>query len=54
MIEDAKMVQHELDKAIDIALTPPFGPVFIDLPADIGAGMLEEKDLIEYEHKKRS
>ena len=49
MVEDAKMVKYELDKAIDIALTPPYGPVWVDLPADLGASPIEEKDLIEYE-----
>lgn len=40
MIEDSKIVKYELDKAISIALTPPFGPVWIDLPADIGNSLI--------------
>lgn len=49
VITNAKLVKDELDKAIDIALTPPFGPVWLDLPADIGANLIEEKDLVEYQ-----
>ena len=36
-IERSDMAQFEIDKAIDIALTAPFGPVWIDLPSDIGS-----------------
>lgn len=48
MIDDKELIKYELDKAIDIALTPPFGPVWLDLPADIGATLIEEKDLVNY------
>ncbi len=40
MVEDVKRVQYELDKCIDIALTPPYGPVWFDLPADTGASLI--------------
>lgn len=49
IILDEKLIKHELDKAIDIALTPPFGPVWVDLPADIGATTIIEEELINYE-----
>ena len=49
MVEDGKFIKALLDKAIDIALTPPFGPVWIDLPADIGSSFIEEENLVEYE-----
>lgn len=48
MINDNKMIQYELDKAINIALKHPYGPVWLDLPADIGASLIEEEYLIEY------
>ncbi len=48
MVKDSKMVKYELDKAIDIALTPPFGPVWVDLPSCIGASMINENELINY------
>jgi hypothetical protein len=46
-IEDVKMVQYELDKAISIALKPPFGPVWVNLPACIGSSQIKEKDFIK-------
>jgi len=49
MITEAKMIQYELDKAIEIALTPPYGPVWVDLPADIGASLINEEELEKYE-----
>jgi acetolactate synthase-1/2/3 large subunit len=51
-IDDPERVEHELDKAIDIALTAPFGPVWIDIPADIGAAFIKKSNLIKYQKKK--
>lgn len=48
MVGSTDMVQYELDKCIDIALTPPFGPVWLDLPADIGSAKIEENQLFQY------
>ena len=48
MVEDIRMVQYELDKAIDIALTPPFGPVWINLPADISASLINGIEMYYY------
>ncbi len=48
MITDKKMVKYELDKAIDSALTAPFSPVWIDLPADIGSSLINEEELVDY------
>jgi acetolactate synthase-1/2/3 large subunit len=51
-INNAEHAKYELDKAIDIALTPPFGPVWLDLPSDIGATLIEESDLLNYNNIK--
>lgn len=49
MVDDINMVKYHLDKAIDIAMTAPFGPVWIDIPSDICSTIVNEDDLIEYE-----
>lgn len=48
MLTDKKQAKRELDKAASIALTPPFGPVWVDIPADIGASIISEEELEEY------
>ncbi len=45
IIDNPKIIKYELDTAIEIALTPPFGPVWLDLPADIGASLINENEL---------
>lgn len=49
MIEDTKTIKYHLDRAIDISLTHPKGPSWIDLPANIGASLIDEAELISYE-----
>lgn len=49
MVRDAKDVKAILDKAIKIATTGRFGPVWIDIPMDIQGAYIEENELREYD-----
>lgn len=51
MAHEAKYIKYHLDYLIDISLTPPFGPVWLNLPADVAASQIEEKDFIEYQRQ---
>ena len=41
-------IRYELDKAIDIALSGRPGPVWLDIPLDVQAAMVDEKSLREF------
>ena len=41
-------ILYELDKAMDIALSGRPGPVWLDIPLDVQAAMIDEKSLREY------
>ena len=41
-------IQYELDKAIDSALSGRPGPVWLDIPLDVQAAMIDEKSLREF------
>ncbi len=49
MIEDINDIKYEISKAIQIATTAPYGPVWIDLPANIGASLVDESKLRNWE-----
>ena len=41
-------ILYELDKAMDIAMSGRPGPVWLDIPLDVQAAMIDEKSLREY------
>jgi len=47
-IGSAAMSIYELDKAVEFAMTYPRGPVWLDLPSDVGSQDVSEKELLEY------
>ncbi len=48
MIEDAKTIRYHLEKAIYLASAGRPGPVWIDIPANIQNGMIDEATLVEF------
>lgn len=48
MITDASTIKKEIQKAYTIAMSGRKGPVWLSIPLDIQATMIEEKDLICY------
>ncbi|MGC8728894.1 MAG: thiamine pyrophosphate-binding protein [Elusimicrobiales bacterium] len=51
-VRNPKEIKYHIDKALKIAGTPRFGPVWIDIPLDIQSAYIEEKKLIEYDEKE--
>ena len=47
-LTEPKDAKYELDKAIYIATHGRFGPVWIDIPLDVQAALIDEDDLKEY------
>ncbi|MBF0193598.1 MAG: thiamine pyrophosphate-binding protein [Magnetococcales bacterium] len=47
-VMDPKDIRHHLEKAIELATTGRRGPVWIDVPLDIQASMIDPDDLEEY------
>lgn len=48
MVTDKNEIKYHIDKAIYEATTGRFGPVWLDIPIDIQASIIEEDDLIEF------
>lgn len=48
MVKDAKDIKYHLDRAVHLATSGRFGPVWLDIPLNIQAAMVEEKDLYDY------
>lgn len=48
-LSDPNMVRYELEKAVDIAKTGRPGPVWIDVPMDVQAAMIDPELLDSYE-----
>lgn len=51
-LTDPKDVQYALDKAVYLATHGRKGPVWLDVPLDVQASLVEEKDLRPYEEKQ--
>ncbi len=49
MVKDAKAIKYHLDRAIHLATTGRFGPVWLDIPLNIQAAMIDENDLRDYD-----
>ncbi|MCX7905292.1 MAG: thiamine pyrophosphate-binding protein [Elusimicrobiales bacterium] len=45
-------IKYHIDKAIKIATTPRFGPVWLDIPVDIQSAVVDETKMIEYDEKE--
>lgn len=52
MITDPNSIKYHLDKAINIAQSGRKGPVWIDIPMNIQAAMIDEKKLKDYNPKE--
>ncbi|QUH28977.1 thiamine pyrophosphate-binding protein [Vallitalea guaymasensis] len=52
-VDDPKMIKYHLEKAIYLAKEGRPGPVWIDIPLDIQASMIDESALIEYKPKAK-
>ncbi len=48
-VESARVARCKLDTAVAKALTPPFGPVWLDVPADVGSAPADESDSIRFQ-----
>ena len=49
MVTDAKTIKYHLDRAIYEATHGRFGPVWLDIPTNIQAAMIDEDELIDFE-----
>lgn len=49
MVTDPKKIKYHLDRAVYEAKTGRQGPVWLDIPLDIQAAMIEEEELISFE-----
>lgn len=47
-ITDPLSVGYHLDKAIDLAMSGRMGPVWLDIPLDVQAAMIDERKLAKY------
>ncbi len=52
LVEEPEMIRYELEKAIYYATHGRKGPVWIDIPLDVQAAMIEERNLIGYNPKE--
>ena len=50
-VEEPNEIKYHLDKAIYEATTGRFGPVWINVPIDVQAAIIEEDDLVEFEDR---
>lgn len=48
MVTDAKTIKYHLDKAVYLATHGRFGPVWLDIPLNIQAAMIDENELVDY------
>ena len=48
MVKDAKDIKYHLDRAIHLATSGRFGPVWLDIPLNIQAAMIDENELRDY------
>ena len=48
-VEEPNEIKYHLDRAIYEATTGRFGPVWVNVPIDVQAAIIEEDDLIEFE-----
>ena len=48
MVTDKNKIKYHIDKAIYEATTGRFGPVWLDIPIDIQASIIEEDELVEF------
>lgn len=48
MVTDKNKIKYYIDKAIHEATTGRFGPVWLDIPIDIQASIIEEDELVEF------
>lgn len=48
MVTDKNKIKYYIDKAIYEATTGRFGPVWLDIPIDIQASIVEEEELVEF------
>lgn len=48
MVTEPKEIKYHIDKAIYEATTGRFGPVWLDIPMNVQAAIIEEDDLIEF------
>ncbi|MCR5847101.1 MAG: thiamine pyrophosphate-binding protein [Lachnospiraceae bacterium] len=53
-VKDPENIAYELEKCINIALSGRFGPVWIDIPLDVQAAMIDEDKLKHYSENKES
>ncbi len=49
MVKEARDIKYHLDKAIYLATHGRFGPVWLDIPLNIQAAMIDENDLRSYD-----
>ena len=54
MVTEPKEVKYHLDKAIHEATTGRFGPVWLDIPINIQAAMIDESKLIEFKEDNKT
>lgn len=54
MVTEASEIQYHLEKAINIAVSGRPGPVWLDIPLDVQAAMIDEKKLKKYNPKEDS
>lgn len=47
-IRDPKEIKYHIDKAVYEATTGRFGPVWLDIPHDVQASLIDENDLVEF------
>lgn len=52
MVKDPKTIKYHLDRAIYLATHGRFGPVWLDIPLNIQAAMIDENELLEYDPKE--
>lgn len=52
LVTKKEEIKYHLDKAIYLATTGRRGPVWIDVPLDVQGGMIDEKDLLEFDPVK--
>ncbi len=53
MVTEPKEIKYHLDRAIYEATTGRFGPVWLDIPMNVQAAVIEEDELIEFDKSKQ-
>jgi acetolactate synthase-1/2/3 large subunit len=49
MVTDPKTIRYHLDRAIHVAITGRPGPVWLDIPLDVQAAMVDEDSIVAYD-----